>query len=176
MTDEPKIYASVALNGLISMMLSTALCINACNKRHYKPLLEKASRVEQIVVDGSLAYSINASGKTNYFHYNGTFYKPTKSTLVVAEYFDRDNNGKFDAYYLNRFGEDTRTNSFEYIDFVSPTGSVMHGEFSEDFLRGVYKHLKYPQVDSIKFLKNTAKNVNSGDDSKTNLVNNTEKR
>ncbi len=110
------------------------------------PKLRKEIQIEKIIVEDSRAKSINALGQTNYYRFNGAWFEPTPNKPDCAEYIDRNKNGRFDGYYLNG-----NTNNLQRIDFYSPFGGNISGEFDKEFLQGIHDILHYPEVDLITF-------------------------
>ena len=85
MTNNNGVPFPLVISGLIPICLSLANLVNGCNDRYYKPLLEKASQIERIVIEDSKAYSVNNLGQTNYFQYNGNWYEPITNRVEGTE-------------------------------------------------------------------------------------------
>ena len=68
---------SVAMINIVNLAVATALYVNSCNNKHYTPLLEQASKIEEIVIKDSLAYSVNGLGQSDtLYSVDGISYMP----------------------------------------------------------------------------------------------------
>jgi len=82
----------------------------------------------------------------------------------VAEFVDRNENGRFDGYRILKITGNkkeyvtpmwpSRSSSEDVRDiyFHTPFGGTMQGEFDKEHLISIYKNLRYPDVDEIKFI------------------------